>query len=251
MFAATLTDGQSLYGDVLVAGYDEAVHEYRDLPAGFEAGLDLTETESSQPERLMIDRQPGCPECQETGYELDDRGETCDRCGGTGEYTGILDKYGNHGVNTVYGETRYAGPGVDPRVVYMETSGFRTALTIAGVEELISRLYDAVREHRRREANCALTAALAAGERPLERVREQLGARAFNCLGREGVFTIEHAARMSDKELLAIVNLGDSTLQKIRAVVGHSSQPGTSKASPAPEGQANEHQPGNPPARLP
>jgi Bacterial RNA polymerase, alpha chain C terminal domain len=172
----------------------------------------------------------GCPACNATGY--DDGDECCPRCHGTGEYSGIPDAWGRYGVEDVYlatdSETTSEQPG---RLVRLATSSCETALTVKGAEDLAARLHAAVRELTRQEAEANLAAALARGEQRLQSIREELGARAFNCLAREGVLTIEQAAAMTDEEMLGIVNLGVSTLEHIRVVVAHASRPAASPPS--------------------
>jgi hypothetical protein len=164
-----------------------------------------------------------CPSCGGSGYDEQSPDECCSRCHGTGDYSGIPDAWGKYGVDAVYLDTDRETASVDPRgLVRLDTFTCETALTLEGAEELISRLYRAVREIDRQAAESALANALASGARPLNSIREELGPRAFNCLARQGVLTIEQAAAMTDEEMLCIVNLGVTTLERIRSVVGRS-----------------------------
>jgi hypothetical protein len=173
----------------------------------------------------------GCPACDGMGYgEGDD--ESSPRCHGTGEYSGIPDARGNYGVEDVYLETDSETTDGEPRrLVRVDTFSCETTLTVKGAEELAARLYAAVREQAGHEAETKLAVALARGERRLHCIREELGPRAFNCLAREGVLTIVQAVAMSDEEMLAIVNLGVSTLAHIRAVVERASRPDAGAAA--------------------
>jgi hypothetical protein len=168
-----------------------------------------------------------CQDCDGMGYHEEDSEQLCASCRGTGEHCGIPDAYGQLGVTAVYVDLDAQDTSTEPRkLVHLETFTCETALTLEGTEQLASRLHSAVYDVRREEKERAFTNALASGERSLESVREQLGERAINCLAREGVLTIERAAAMTDAELLAIVNLGLGTLERIRAVVGHGCRPG-------------------------
>jgi hypothetical protein len=142
------------------------------------------------------------------------------------ETTGIPDAYGQPGVTSISVERDGQDTRDKPRkLVRLETFACEIPLTLAGAEQLASRLYDAVYEVRRTERERARTNALASGEKPLESVRDALGTRAYYCLARAGVLTAEQAAAMTDAELLCIVNLGIGTLQRIREVVGRSHPP--------------------------
>jgi predicted flap endonuclease-1-like 5' DNA nuclease len=174
----------------------------------------------------------GCPPCDATGYDAQSPDECCSRCHGTGDYSGIPDAWGQYGVEAVYLETDRETTSDEPRrLVRLDTFTCETALTAAGAEELIARLYDAAREMSSQEAESALAKALARGERRLHSIREELGPRAFNCLARDGVLTIEQAAAMTDEEMLRIVNLGVTTLAHIRSVVARARRPDTGEAA--------------------
>jgi hypothetical protein len=173
-----------------------------------------------------------CRDCDGMGYHDDDPGQLCASCRGTGEHHDIPNAYGQLGVTTVYvyldGEDTSAQP---RKLVRLKTSTCETALTLEGAERLASRLHSAVYDVRRKEKERVFANELANGERPLELVRDQLGPLAFNCLTRTGVLTIERAAAMTDTELLAIVNLGVVSLERIRAVVGRSCRPGQAEGA--------------------
>ena len=140
--------------------------------------------------------------------------------------TGIPDAYGQPGVTSISVESDDQDTSAKPRkLVRLETFACEIPLTLDGAEQLASRLHDAVYEVRRTERNRARTSALGSGEKPLESVRDALGTRAYYCLARSGVLTVEQAAGMTDAELLCIVNLGIGTLQRIREVVGRSHPP--------------------------
>ncbi len=157
------------------------------------------------------------------GYHDEDTEQLC----GTGEHRGIPDAYGQLGVTALYVDRDGEDTSAEPRkLIHLETFTCEIELTLEGAERLASRLRSAVYDVRREEEERAFRNALASGERPLESVRDQLGERAFNCLAREGVLTIERAAAMTDAELLAVVHLGFGTLERIRAVVGRSCRPG-------------------------
>lgn len=167
-----------------------------------------------------------CPDCHGMGYPDDIPEHPCASCRGTGKYSGIPNAYGEPGVTAISVANDGQDTSADPRkLVRLETFACEIPLTLEGAEQLASRLYNAVYGVRHDDKERAFRAALANSERPLESVRDQLGPRAFNCLAREGVLTIERAAAMTDAELLCIVNLGFGTLQRIRAVVGRSSRP--------------------------
>ncbi len=185
--------------------------------------------ERSQTVTSAVAASEGCPACDATGYD-EQTDECCPQCHGTGAYSGIPDASGRYGVDAVYVETDQETS--DPRrLVCLHTFTSETALTGEGAEELIARLCQAVREIGLQDAEAALAAALAAGERPLQSIRDELGPRAFNCLARHGVLTIEQAAARTDEELLCIVNLGVTSLERIRSVVGHT--PGPEASDPA------------------
>jgi predicted flap endonuclease-1-like 5' DNA nuclease len=167
----------------------------------------------------------GCPECSASGYDEHDPDESCSRCNGTGEYTGIPDAWGEYGVDAVYLAVDDSNESESRQLVRVDTYSCETALTLEAAEELASRLYRVAREARGEAENSALAIALAAGQRRLTSIRDELGPRAFNCLARSGVMTVEQAAGMSDEELLRIVNLGVGTLERIRGVVGRDYRP--------------------------
>jgi hypothetical protein len=186
-----------------------------------------TQTPAGPPAPPPIPMAPEhCPDCEGFGYHDAEHLHRCGRCGGTGEYNGIPDARGRLGIISIHLGIDGLQLTEDPRkVVHLETRTGDTALTLDGTEKLASRLYELVAGARKEEKEHAFAAALANGERPLESVRDQLGERAFNCLAREGVLTIERAAAMPDAELLCIVNLGFGTLERIRAVVGRGCRP--------------------------
>lgn len=168
-----------------------------------------------------------CQECDGMGYPDATPEQPCPACRGTGHYTGIPDAYGQPGVTAISVANDSKDTSVDPRqLVRLETFACEIPLTLDGAEQLASRLYDAVYEVRHSERERAHTDALASGERPLASAREALGTRAYFCLARAGVLTVEQAAGMTDAELLCIVHLGIGTLQRIRTVVGRSSGTG-------------------------
>lgn len=178
-------------------------------------------TPKSTPQRTSDEVAEDCPWCSGSGYDEQSPDACCSHCDGTGDYSGIPDAWDKYGIDAVYLDTDSETTSVDPRgLVRLDTFTCQTALTLEGAEELISRLYRAVREIDRQAAESALANALASGERPLNSIRQELGPRAFNCLARQGVLTIEQAAAMTDEEMLCIVNLGVTTLERIRSVVG-------------------------------
>lgn len=165
----------------------------------------------------------GCPACGASGFDRTDPDERCTLCYGTGEYSGIPDAWGEYGVDAVYAETEPDSETGEVRtLVRINTFSCDTTLTLDGAEEFARRVFGVVDDVRHQAKERALRDALAAGERRLELVRDELGSRAFNCLARGGVLTIEQAARMSDRELLAILNLGVAALERIRAVIPES-----------------------------
>lgn len=175
----------------------------------------------------------GCPACGASGLDRQDPDECCTLCEGTGKYTGIPDAWGEYGVDAVYLDTDGepdSETGQPRALVRINTFSCDTTLTLDGAEELTRRVFRVVDSVRHQAKERAARDALAAGERSLELVRDELGPRAYNCLARGGVLTIEQAARMSDKELLAIVNLGVAALERIRTVTG--------RDEPAPENAA-------------
>jgi hypothetical protein len=193
------------------------------------ANKDATRSGDRARGREAVAASEGCPAGDAVGYDAGE--ECCPRCHGTGEYSGISDAWGRYGVEDVYLETDSETSEEPRRLVRLDTFSCETALTVEGAEELAARLYAAVRELTRQETEAKLAAALASGERRLQSIREELGPRAFNCLARDGVLTIEQAAAMSDEEMLEIVNLGVSTLAHIRAVVEHASRPDSGAAA--------------------
>lgn len=163
----------------------------------------------------------GCLTCAGSGFRASSAHEFCLDCGGTGNYGGILNAWGQRGIDAVGVEPDRQDTSLDPRcLVRLDTFTCETMLTINGAKALIAQLHRVIDDLQRAQTNQAFAAAIAAGEEPLKTVRDQLGAWAFNCLARSGVLTVEQAAAMSDKELLAIANLGSATLRRIRAVVG-------------------------------
>lgn len=167
-----------------------------------------------------------CDACGGAGRNEEHPVQVCSRYEGTRTYKGVADAWDRLGVTAVYVDIDRLDLGDEPRqLVRLETFDTDTALTVDGAEKLASRLYGVVFRLRGEAKQRDFAAALANGERPLESVREQLGARAYNCLGREGILTIERAAAMSDGELLAIMHLGLGTLERIRSVVGRVRSP--------------------------
>jgi hypothetical protein len=160
-----------------------------------------------------------CPACEGSGKDPEDETKDCRSCDGTGDYPGVANAWGQFGVSSVYVDTDGEDESENPReLVCIDTFMCETTLTVAGAEKLIDRLYDAVQKIRGRAIGDEHIRAQLAGEQFLEEVAEKLEPRAFNCLRRSGVWTVEGARRMSDAELLAIPNLGVTTLARIREV---------------------------------
>lgn len=160
-----------------------------------------------------------CPACEGSGKDPEDETKDCRSCDGTGDYPGIANAWGQYGVSSVYIDTDGEDKSADPRkLVCMDTFMCETTLTPEGAIELADRLHARAGEIRDEQKAGERKDAELAGEHFLETVRDRLGERAFNCLRRSGVWSIEGVRRLSDAELLAIPNLGDGTLARIREV---------------------------------
>jgi hypothetical protein len=164
-----------------------------------------------------------CPACEGSGKDPEDETKDCRSCDGTGDYSGIANAWGQYGVSSVYVDTDGEDASENPRkLVCMDTFVCETTMTPEGAIDLAGRLYaraDEIRDEIRDEQKAGERKdAVLAGEHFLETVQDALEPRAFNCLRRSGIWSIEGVRRMSDAELLAIPNLGKTTLARIREV---------------------------------
>lgn len=160
-----------------------------------------------------------CPACEGSGKDLEDETKDCRSCEGTGDYPGIANAWGQYGVSDIYIDTDGEDKSENPRkLVCMDTFMCETTMTPEGARELANRLYARADEIRDEQEAGERKDAELAGEHFLETVQDALEPRAFNCLRRSGIWSIEGVRRMSDAELLAIPNLGKTTLARIREV---------------------------------
>lgn len=148
-----------------------------------------------------------CPACDGSKVDPEDESIPCRSCGGTGEYPGIANAWGQYGVSSVYVDTDGEDDSETPRrLVCIDTFMCETALTPNGARELVRRLEAAITEAR--GENDSITD-----------LKDELGAMAHNCLGRAGLRTVGAVASASDEELLALPGFGVGCLAQTRRVI--------------------------------
>jgi hypothetical protein len=104
-------------------------------------------------------------------------------------------------------------------------------LTLTGLLDLGYAVRASSRRRRRTvwwrtgKGDAALRGESAPAGQRIGDIREELGVRAYNCLGRARLFQLEEVARATDTELLALPNFGVKCLERVRAVVPYRATP--------------------------